>query len=412
MPPVLEAPAPTTPAAQSESDALKSAFNTAMAEQAGVDPKASRDDTPAPDATPTLTPAKKEEPPAPNQDKATESIVPEEFTGKPKTEEKKDNGDEILTTEERGALTSKLGGKAQESFQKLEAAAKAKIQAIQAQLTEARAKAEAAPSGPSKEQEEALKAAHERAMQLEEKLERAAYAESPKFRKFGADIDAELASAKSYLGADTPQALIDVAAGLSGQARLKALRDAGLDAETIAALGPHLANADRIRRERDASLESWKTDHAREVETARTRQAQEEAARERQERAVLDEVKADITGKIPGFTKVDGHDKWNAKVDENFKMLEEFAMGRGPLKELIKLGAEGVAARTTAFINEELKKKVDALTEENSRLKAAQPGTGSTNTAVTTAKPVTEADEHRAAFNKAKSELGSGPFGT
>jgi hypothetical protein len=404
--PELEAPAPVAPSEQSDNDALKSAFNTELAKQSGVNPQATEDDAPPPDAAPTLKPAPKQD--APPEQKQDESIVPPEFTGKPKAEEKKEDPADILTAEERAQLTAKLGGKAQESFATLEKKSRDRIAALQAQLADVQKKVETAPSGPSKDHEEALKAAVERERMLTEKLERAAFSESPKFQKFGADISAELTAAKAYLGSDTPQGVIDVAAGLKGMERLKTLRDAGLDAETIAAIGPHLATADRIQRERDSSLESWKVEHTREQETARARQAQEEAARVKQERDVFESVKADITGKLPGFTKVDGHDKWNAKVDENFRMLEDFAMGKGDLKELFKLGAEGVAARTTAFINEELKRTVATLTEENSRLKAAQPGTGHTNTSPAASKPTSEADEYKASFNNALAQVRPG----
>lgn len=396
--PELETPPAPPVSEQSDHEALKASFRAEFAKQNGAAPE------PPADTTQTETKPSQEKPP---EHGTEESIVPKEFTGsKPKPpEEKKDPVDDILTTEERGQLTAKLGGKAQESFQKLESAARAKIQALQTQLTEARAKAEATPAGPSKEHEDALKAAHERAQQLEEKLERAAYAESPKFQKYGADISAELTAAKGYLSSDTPQAVIDVAAGLAGVARIKALRDAGLDPETIAAIGPHLARADSIRRDRDGALDSWKESRGREQQELRTRQAQEEAVRVQEERSVFDKVKAKIVGTIPAFTKVDGHDKWNAKVDENLQRFEQFAFGKGSLEELMELGAEGVGARTTAFINEELKRELATVREENSRLKAAQPGTGVTHTPPAQNKTMTDEEHYRASFNAAKAQV-------
>lgn len=399
---------PVAPSEQSDNDALKASFNTALQGQTGVDPKAATDDTPEPGAQPVLKPAKPATAAPAATPAAEESIVPEQFTTTPKDEPKPDPT-EILTAEERGQLVAKLGGKAQESFNRLETASKAKVAALQAKLDEMTRKAETAPAGPSKEHEEALRAASERAAKLEEQLERAAFAESPRFQKFGSEITAELGTAKGYLeGTQISPAVLDLAASQAGQARLKTLRDAGMDSETIAAVGPHLARADAIRRERDGALDSWKTDHAREMEQHQAQQAQQKAALERQEKEVWDKVAAEMRGKHPAFTKVDGKDKWNALVDQNEKLSEDFAMGRMPLDELFRLGREGVAARTIKLMNDELVVKVNALTEEVGRLRAAQPGTGHTNTSTTPAKPMNETEEHKAAFNRGLEQVRGG----
>lgn len=398
MPELAEPPAPTTPAEKSDLDALKSNFNTALQAETGVDPKATADDAPEPGATPALIPATTKPAETTTTD---ESIVPAQFTGKP-AEEKKDETTEILTAKDRGELVAKLGGKAQESFNKLETAAKAKIAALQTQADELRKKLETAPAGPSKDHEEALRAASARATELEEKLERAAFAESPRFQKYDSEISAELTSAKAYLeGTSISPAVLEVAASQIGQNRLKTLRDAGMDSETIAAIGPHLARADAIRRERDASLEHWKADYTKEQEQTRQQAAQQETARQKQEQEVWDRVAAEMRGKHPAYTKVEGKDKWNAIVEQNEKMSEDFAMGRMPLDELFRLGREGVAARTVKLMNDELVKTNNALIEEVTRLKAAQPGTGHTNTTVSTTKPTDEISEHKAAFNAA-----------
>lgn len=398
MPELAEPPAPATPAEKSDLDALKSNFNTALQAETGVDPKATVDDAPEPGATHALVPTT---PKPADPASADDSIVPAQFTGKP-AEEKKDDPTEILTAEERAQLRSKLGSKAQENFDRLETAARAKIAAIQARADELQRKLETAPAGPSKEHEEALKAASARAAELEEKLERAAFADSPRFQKYGSEISAELTSAKAYLeGTSISPAVLEVAASQTGQNRLKTLRDAGMDPETIAAIGPHLARADAIRRERDASLEHWKADYTKEQEQTRQQAAQQEAARQKQEQEVWDRVATEMRGKHPAYTKVEGKDKWNAIVEQNEKMSEDFAMGRMPLDELFRLGREGVAARTVKLMNDELVKTNNALIEEVTRLKAAQPGTGHTNTAVSTTKPTSDEESYKSNFNAA-----------
>lgn len=398
MPETLAPPPPATATEASEVDSLKANFNTALQTETGVDPKASTDDTPTPDAKPALVP--KTDP------KADESIVPDQFTGKPK-EEKKEDAAEILSAEERGQLRSKLGGKAQESFDRMEMAAKAKIAALQAQAEELRQKLATVPQGPSKEHEEAVKAANERAQKLEQQLERAKYSDSPKFQKFGAEITAEIDSAKAYLeGTQVSPSVLEVAASQSGQSRLKTMRDAGLDAETIAAVGPHLARADAIRRERDSSLENWKADHTKEIEQQRHQQAQQEAQRQAQEEAVFKTVGERMRKELEGFQKVDGHDKWNATVDQNDKDAAEFFAGKKSLEELAEIAYEGVSARTTRLINKELKRMLNAANEENSRLKAAQPGTG--HTAVVNGdatKPMDDEAAFKANFNNALAQV-------
>jgi hypothetical protein len=382
-------------------------FNTALKAETGVAPEATQEDATEGEAAPSLTP-KPAAAPAPTKG-AEESIVPEQFTSTPKPAEKKEDPNEILPADERGQLVAKLGPKANESFSKLEAAAKAKVAALQAELAEARKKAEVAPAALPKEHEEALRAVQTRAAELEQKLERAAYTDSPRYQKFGADIAAELDSAKAYTeGTSLSPAAVEVAASQTGQARLKTLRDAGADTETIAAIAPFLARADAIKRERDASLEHWKADLTKEQQNQQARQAQETARLQQEEKQTWEKVASEMRNKHPAFTKVEGKDKWNKLVDENERLSEDFAMGRMPLEDLFRLGREGVAARTVKLMNDTLIQHNNALLEEVGRLRAAQPGTGhSVAPAANTAATGSEMDQLKASFNAAKAQLGA-----
>lgn len=394
MPDILEPPAPVA-SEKSDSDALKAAFNKAQQEQTGVDPAATNDDTPEPEGKPALVPAKtKEKEPVAAKE---EPVVPAEFIEKPKAKE------EPVAEE----IPQNAGAK-----QLREALARrdTKLKELQAEREEWKRKAESALVGLSKEQEDAHKAAIERAAQLEQKLERAAYAESPKFQRFNAEEAAELGSAKSYLeGTEINPGIIEAAARTAGQARLRLLRDAGMDTETIAAIGPHLARADAIRRERDASLENWKSGLAADQEAQRAQRAQEEERRVADEQKIFKQVGEKMKTTLEAFQRVDGHDKWNAMVEQNEKDAEAFFAGQKELPELAELAYEGVAARTTKLINNELRRQLNAANEELGRLRAAQPGTGHSADAKAgdSSVPVSEQEGYKRAFRDAQAQVGS-----
>lgn len=355
--PELQEPPP-----QSDADQLKSAFNTEMKAATGIDPVATVEDEVV-EGTPTLVPTKVKEV---VKDKS-ESLIPAEFIDKKPAEVV----DEPLVADE---VKQNLKGKARESFDRLETAAKTRIEKLQQELAEARKQPTAAPA---KEQEDAYKAALERATVLEQELERAAYERSPKFQRFGAEEKAELGIAKSYLeGTEVNAAIIDAATHANGPARIKLMREAGMDAETIAAVGPHLARADALRRERDASLENWRAGLTHDMEAQKAQAKQQKEAREVEERTIFKTVGDEMKATLPAFKRVDGHEKWNAMVEQNEKDAEAFFAGTKPLPELAKLAYLGVSARTTMVMNEELTRMLNEARSENVRLKAAQPSSG------------------------------------
>lgn len=347
----------------------------------------------------------------PEPKKDDDSLVPAQFIDPTKkaaaVEETKP---EPLVDE---AVKETLKGKARESFEKLETAARARIDKLNAELAEARKAVSIAPTGPTQEHLDALKLANERASQLEQELERSAYERSPRFQKFGAEHTAEITAAKAYLeGTEISPGLVDAAAHASGAARIKLFRDNGVDSETIASIMPHLARADAIRRERDTSLDNWKTTMAQESEQYKSRQAQEEGKRVAEEKRVFTEIGAEMRKDNPAFTRVDGNEKWNAIVAQNEKDAEAFFAGNKPLPELAKLAFEGVSARTIRMMNGELTRMLNESRAETAKLKAAQPGTGKAATAASATKPNADdpkqALEHYASsFDRALAEARS-----
>lgn len=341
----------------SETDALKASFNAQL--------KAVTDAAVQPEPEPALkeVPAKKEP-----EAKAEPVIPPSIMAGK--EDAKPTDADEPLVSEEVRAV---LKGKPRESFDTLEKNSLARIKALKAELAEARSKQTIAANP---EIETALKTERERAAALEQQLERSAYERSPKFQRFGAEEKAELATAKSYLeGTEINPAILEAAANSTGAARIKILRDAQVDPETVAAVSSHLARIDSIRRERDASLENWKTGLAQDQQAQAARQKQIEAQQIENEKKVFTEVR-DRLKTMPAFTKVDGHEKWNEGVEVNLKEAEDFFHGRKSLAELAELGFRGVAQKTTELMNVELTKQLKEANERLTKLQAAQPRAG------------------------------------
>lgn len=377
----------------SDTDTLKAAFNTGLETAQSQESIEDANDA----AQPPLKPKAvvKAEP---------EVEVPAGFLKEEKEVKADEHVDEPLVTEDIRAKIPK--GKASESFAALENAAKAKIDALRKENAELKGRP-AAAANPEIETE--LKTTREKTRELEEKIERIAFQESPKYQKFGTEEKAEIAAAKSYIeGSEINPAILEAAASTHGAARMKLLTEAGLDANTIAIVAPHLARVDAIRRERDASLESWKQTVGQEQEQTKAQQKQAEEQRVAQEKQVFEKVRMGMS-KLPAFTKVDGQDKWNALVEQNLKESEDFFHGRKSLEELAQLGFRGVAQKTTELMNKELVKQVDALRAENTKLKAAQPDTaarGETETKKVSADdPKNSFEHHKNAFNSAKAAL-------
>lgn len=385
--PELQEPPPLT-----DSDRLKSAFNSELKAANGIDPTASGDEEQT-EGTPTLVPAKVKD--APKEEKV-DTLIPAEFIDK-KTEVVIPI-DEPLVAED---VKQNLKGKARESFDKLETAAKTRIEKLQQELADARKQ----PVGaPAKEHEDAYKAALERSAALEQELERSAYERSPKYQRFGTEEKAELGLAKSYLeGTNVNAAIIDAATHANGPARIKIMRESGMDAETIAAVGPHLARVDALRRERDASLENWRTTMTHDMEVQKAQAAQQEARRVADEASVYEKVSAEMQKNDPAFTLVEGNSKWNARVEENKRETLEFYKGKKSLEDIARIVHLGISAGTKDIMISELTRMLNEERSASARLKAAQPNTGTggekKTEKVNADDPKNSSQHYRSAFN-------------
>ncbi len=196
--------------------------------------------------------------PQPKQEKAPEVVkeaapteepeFPAEMMGgeKPKVEPVKDELDDIQPS-------AKMGQESRQNFDKLKSIARtAKEEAARVKAEFEAHKAKPAVMADS----EALKQAHDRIKEMEATLERSNFTMSPKYKAIVTEKNQAIEDAKQYLeGTEIDKSVIDLAARLTGPKRVAALRDAGLDAETIASISPFLAHADRKERESATALE-------------------------------------------------------------------------------------------------------------------------------------------------------------
>jgi len=198
---VAEPPAQTTP--QAEVELSKSTFRDAMAAEKAKQPQAIAEN-PDIDATPTepaveptpenpAEPAVTQTPPA--ADEPAKSKVPEELLSGKKSEPKVD---EALAAIDAMVLPKNAKPEQVASFGKLKEESKRIILEKQQRISELESKtSDAAPRAEIESANERVKAAETRARELESQLERVAFTESPKFKRFLDDEAATLASAKS-----------------------------------------------------------------------------------------------------------------------------------------------------------------------------------------------------------------------
>lgn len=357
-----EPPAETRPIGTSFSDALK-----AVEQQAGKTLEvvtAAEIDPGKPSATATSA--------------ADTSFIPEELLTKetPPVEVK----DDVLSLE----LPPTASKASHINFGKLRDHAKA----LAAEREALRAELEAARKAPAADDKTAaeLKAEREARAALEEKLERAAFTESPKFKQFEAREGDQLAGAKAYLdgakdmdGNAIDPDIVETAARLSGLKRLDVLRKAGLDEVTIAAVTPHLAALDTIAREKKVALDNYKTEA--EAYRAQETLAQEKqaAARQAEEKRLFAEVGREIAEKVDGLRKVPGQDAWNKHVDDITARAEQIFSGGVPVRELAEMSYRAAIQEDTQRINVALREKLAAALAQNKKLTAIQPDAGVRN---------------------------------
>jgi regulator of replication initiation timing len=211
-------------------------------------------------------------------------------------------------------------------------------------------------------------------------VERSAFEHSPKFKEFAAREQQQMKLAETYLeGSDTKPEVLQAAVVAKGQQRLKILRDAGMDAEMIAAVVPHLSAIDTLQAQKSEALAKQGELSAQwDAEQKQAAQQREAYERHEDERA-FDDRMAWAEKTMAPFQKVEGNEKWNAQVDRLKADAREFALGSMPREKLFELGMAGLAYKVEAARSARLADLLKAEREKNAALSTAQPDAGITN---------------------------------
>lgn len=318
---------------------------------------------------PTETTAAVTEKPVEQPPKETAPEIPDEVLTGQKTGKPKEDEDDIPTPEFRKPETRKHWDDLKGRY----TVAKTKLQTAEARLAELEKKA--GQAADSSKYDEQIKAAENRIKELETTIERTAFQESPRYKGLLAKENGSIEAAKGYLdGMDIPKRVIDIAASQSGADRLKTLKEAGADAETIAAVMPYLAHADTIRAEREAALAGYKEEHAREM-AAEAQRREAETAQQKEKDATIFKGALDFAAKefFP-FRKVEGHDAWNAEVEKTIERARAiFEGGDLPDADVAMVAIRAAGYEVQQGIIGRLQNRLKELQTENATLKAAQP---------------------------------------
>jgi len=343
---------------------FENAFNDAMAKQ----PQA-----PEPSEAPT-EPKAQVQPPA-KADPVPEPEFPEELlTGeKPAPKEpEKDDLDDIQPS-------TKMGEAQKGNFAKLKdltRAARAEAQQFKAELE----KLKTAPKETGADPEE-IKTYRQKIAEMEALVERTNFESSPKYRAL---VDAgrqAITDAKAYLeGTEIDPSVIDYAAIAKGKARTALLRDAGIDAETIALIAPSLAEADRKERERGQALENAKGMQSEWQQQEKARQESQKAYKQAEEDGIFDTVMTKVAKVFEPFQKFEGAEKWNTQREALMQRAKDAYNGdKLSLEEFAEVVAYGVGAKVIHNLYHTVRAENKTLKERLSKVSAAQPSNGSTN---------------------------------
>lgn len=273
-------------------------------------------------------------------------------------------------------------GEAAKSFKAVLAArdeAKKAADALKAELETLRSSATKTVANP--EHEKLIADLQKKLTEKDEEVGRASFQNTPRFKQSLTAEQQELEAAKSYLdGDDAMQAAVDIASSLTGPKRLKALVEAGMNSETIAAIASNLARVDAIRRDRAADVANWKETASKWQQEDQAKQAAQETQRREYEDSVFKTVLSKATSEdgLEGFRKVDGFDDWNRGVDEAMAKAKRLFNGEAQLPELGDVIVRGLALPAEQKLRASLQKKYDAVYAELSRLKAPLDPKGST----------------------------------
>lgn len=326
-----------------------------------------------------VTPETKTETPTVQKSAEPEPEFPAELLTGEKPAEKtaepeKDDLDDILPS-------PKLGEQQRSNFAKLKdltRAARKEAAEFRAQLEEAR-KTPKTTADQIAEREQMTKY-QSRIAELEETIERAHFQSSPRFKRLSEGAAQAITDAKSYLeGTEVDGAIVDAASRATGAKRIRILEDAGLSPAVIAAVAPHLAEADRLNREQSVALENSKGLREQWEREEAARQQHAEASIRAEEDRIFNETGEKISKVFEPFQKIPGNDKWNAAVDALEARAKEFYNGKMSYEDIAEIARYGVGARTLHRMYHVLREENKTLKERLGKMSVAQPNGGGAN---------------------------------
>lgn len=405
----------------------KDNFNAAMeAEKADAPPQVP--ETPLP-SSPDFPPATEPKPESKPESKPEAETIPEKGTTDDKTVETpteptpaaranlpeelitgkkpEPKSDDALTEIDAMVLPKNAKPEQVASFSKLKAEAKRIIEERTARITELETKSgDGATKAEIQSAQERVKQAEERAKELESTIERIAFTESPRFKQFINDEQATLTNAKAYFeGTEINPEIVEYAARVNGQQRIKILREAGADAELIGAVSPYLAQFDNIQRYKNGAMENWKAGQAQYEEQVKAQQDAEVQLRRKSEDEVWNSVSGKLRTEIAAFQKFDKNDAWNERADKLFNEAKmEFNGEEGvPMDKLSETFLKGKAYDVEHEIRMAVTEELNRVLGENAKLKSARPGAsnGQAPTGISNNANLSPEDQAKARFNSA-----------
>jgi hypothetical protein len=384
----------------------KKIFNDAMSVETPKEQVKETEPTKEPEPK-VEAPEKKEEPvKEPELPPAAKKLPEELITGK-KSEPKVDDA---IAAIDAMVLPKNAKPEQVASFSKLKEQSKKVIEEKLGRIRELEAKtSEGTTRAEIEAAQERVKAAEAKAKEYESTIERLAFTESPRFKQFLSEETASLAGAKAYFeGTEINPEIIEVAARTAGSQRIKMLRDAGADADMIAAVSPYLAQYDTIQRHKAGALENWKAESTQYAEAQKAQQEAAIAQRRKSEDDVWSKAVSELSDLVP-YRKFDKNDPWNSRADELIQNAKKIYNGEGiDLKEVAVKIIKGEAYDALDEVRIALTEELNNTLKENERLKAAKPSAGNGQVTVKSEANLTDEERRKQSFNMEMSRAKGG----
>lgn len=312
------------------------------------------------------------ETPTPEIAPAKSDDIPDEILGITKAPVV-DELDKLLTEEPKGHVKN-------ENFKNLQAKAKARIEAEQAEkaqirkeLEEVRSKlnADFVPEKVQKRLEQAESLLKER----EEELGKLAVERSPMFKerftKRKDSLSVQLEKTIEQLGLDKNVSKQLIHSDL--KKRVEILDNLELTASGQGYITSLLQQHDQVSSEEGDFLSDWQTKKAQmEQEEAALSDAQKAKRKEMEDRT-FEATREAMSKTFAPLRKIEGNDAWNAGVDEAIATAKRFYDGQFTDEQFSEIVLAGAGAKRLGAMYERLKGMYDETARENASLKAASP---------------------------------------